>query len=106
MNMPFLPVYLLVLAVMRLPVAMGYSSGAQSESCYEMQVVHQGESAIDCLSLGTGCPYFLEVGAVVDNEVNRMSVELGPGGSSLGSGGSGLGRVNITTYECGQVYKG
>lgn len=102
--MASLSVCLLVLAVVCVPVVTGYSDGARSESCYKMQVEHQSEfdirprAAIDCLSLGTGCPYTLEVVAMVDNEINQTSAEL--------FSGSGMGGVNITTYECGQCYEG
>ncbi len=88
-----MPLLLLTLVVMCAPMAVvAYSTGATSESCYEMQVFHSDSfSGIPASSVDCGasvCQYNLSLVSIVASETNRTRVN----GDS-------------TTYQCGRVYE-
>ncbi len=93
MKVKFLIQCALAFVSVTIPSVLAHSTGAQSESCYNLGVVHVDSftgmpaNPVNC---GQSCQYSIEVVATVVSETNRTRVTEG----------------NISTYDCDTTYEG
>ena len=77
-------VFLLYIAPSKLSA---YRDGARENSCYDHAIIHgDGTDIVPCI-VNSGCPYFLNIRAVIDED----TLELGD-------------EMLVNAYECGKIY--